>query len=73
MNNWPEEKYDPQSRFDNLDKFEPEFWKKKKQTYPPSHCLSNVGQNSLALSWWRCGDLHSGLERFNKSFYILIV
>ena len=30
MNNWPDEKYDPQSRFDNLDKFEPEFWKKKK-------------------------------------------
>lgn len=24
------EEYDPQSRFDNLDRFEPEFWKKKK-------------------------------------------
>lgn len=29
MNNWPIEKYNPQSRFDNLGKFEPEFWKKK--------------------------------------------
>lgn len=25
-----EEAFDPQSRFENLDKFEPEFWKKKK-------------------------------------------
>ena len=24
------------------------------------------------LRWWRCGDLHSGLERFDKTFYILI-
>ena len=30
MNYWLEEEYDPQSRFDNLDKFEDEFWKKKK-------------------------------------------
>ena len=23
--------------------------------------------------WWRCGDLHPGLERFIKTFYILIL
>jgi len=22
--------------------------------------------------WWRCGDLHPGLERLHKTFYILI-
>ncbi len=27
---FPEDAYDPQSRFDNLDRFEKEFWKKKK-------------------------------------------
>ena len=27
---FPQEDYDPQSRFDNLDRFEKEFWKKKK-------------------------------------------
>ena len=25
-----------------------------------------------SYSWWRCGDLHSGLARFAKVFYILI-
>lgn len=28
--NFASEEYDPQSRFDYLDRFEPEFWKKKK-------------------------------------------
>ena len=27
---WIEEDYNPQSRFENLDDIEPEFWKKKK-------------------------------------------
>lgn len=26
----------------------------------------------VLLWWWRCGDLHPGLERFCKTFYILI-
>ena len=26
----------------------------------------------MAVFWWRCGDLHSGLTRFVKVFYILI-
>ena len=30
MKKWGLEEYDPQSRFNNLEKFESEFWKKKK-------------------------------------------
>ena len=29
MHKWPEKTVEPQDRFKNLDKFEPEFWKKK--------------------------------------------
>ena len=30
MTDWTEPEFDPQSRFDNIDDIEPEFWKKKK-------------------------------------------
>ena len=29
MHDWPKTTFNPQDRFDNLDSFEPEFWKKK--------------------------------------------
>lgn len=29
MHTWPEQKFNPQDRFNNLESFEPEFWKKK--------------------------------------------
>lgn len=30
MFDWPKKEFDPQQRFENLDNFEPEFWRKKK-------------------------------------------
>ena len=34
--------------------------------------LFRAGIFFVHLRWWRCGDLHPGLERFYKTFYILI-
>lgn len=31
-----------------------------------------VGTLFVRFLWWRCGELHSGLARFVKVFYILI-